>query len=284
MLEDYFNAFEGEEHETFTLDGDHRAALLIHGFPGTPAEMRPIGEALHAAGFTVHAPLLPGFGAEAITIAERTQPEWANAVKSALAQLQQDHDYVIVVGLSMGGALAIEAVAEAEQKPDRLILLAPFWKVDHVVWSMMPILQVLFPQPRIFKWLRLDFSKQEVRDGIHKFMPDLDLDDPEAQQAIKDFPVPIKMFAQIHRAGKIGHQLAPQIDIPTLVIQGTQDDLVKPEATRKLIARFKGPTDYHEFNAEHVLIDTTLPDWPQIKACIVAFASENKQESQLITG
>ena len=38
--------FDGSEHRSFVwTEGDH-AALLIHGFPGTPAEMLPLGTVL----------------------------------------------------------------------------------------------------------------------------------------------------------------------------------------------------------------------------------------------
>ncbi len=36
--------------------------LLIHGFTGSPPEMRLVGEYLHRRGLTVYAPLLPGHG------------------------------------------------------------------------------------------------------------------------------------------------------------------------------------------------------------------------------
>jgi len=34
------------EHQPFTLGDGSAVALLIHGFPGTPAEVRPLAEAL----------------------------------------------------------------------------------------------------------------------------------------------------------------------------------------------------------------------------------------------
>ena len=55
-------AYQGPEHEPFFWEAGEPAALLVHGFPGTPAEMRPLGEVLHEAGWTVHGVLLPGFG------------------------------------------------------------------------------------------------------------------------------------------------------------------------------------------------------------------------------
>ena len=39
----------------FELSGGDRGALLIHGFTGTPEEMRFLGHALHDRGLTVHA-------------------------------------------------------------------------------------------------------------------------------------------------------------------------------------------------------------------------------------
>ncbi len=50
----------------------HIGVLLVHGFTGSPASMRPWGEFLHSKGYTVRVPLLPGHG---------TQPEDLNKVK-----------------------------------------------------------------------------------------------------------------------------------------------------------------------------------------------------------
>ena len=38
------------------------AVLLLHGFTGSPWEVRPLGESLAARGFHVLAPQLPGHG------------------------------------------------------------------------------------------------------------------------------------------------------------------------------------------------------------------------------
>ena len=49
--------------EGFTLEGSTgRALLMLHGFGDTPQTLRYLGGRLHAAGFTVRAPLLPGHG------------------------------------------------------------------------------------------------------------------------------------------------------------------------------------------------------------------------------
>ena len=39
-----------------TISGDRRGVLCLHGFTGTPFEIRPLAEALGRAGCTVEAP------------------------------------------------------------------------------------------------------------------------------------------------------------------------------------------------------------------------------------
>ena len=72
-----FEIFSGAEHAAFrlsdsrSLDADKPAAVLVHGFGGTPAEMRGLAEALHRQGWTTEVPLLPGFGSDIATLTER---------------------------------------------------------------------------------------------------------------------------------------------------------------------------------------------------------------------
>ena len=41
--------FQGEHHADFLIERGEPAALLIHGFPGTPAEMRPLAPLLNVS-------------------------------------------------------------------------------------------------------------------------------------------------------------------------------------------------------------------------------------------
>ncbi len=48
-------------------------ALLIHGYTGSPPEMRLIGDYLHERGLTVLGPLLPGHGTNVADMSTRTR-------------------------------------------------------------------------------------------------------------------------------------------------------------------------------------------------------------------
>src|SRR5690606_9247641 len=51
----------GAEARTYVGD-PHRALLLVHGYNDSPASLDDVARALHAAGWTVRLPLLPGHG------------------------------------------------------------------------------------------------------------------------------------------------------------------------------------------------------------------------------
>lgn len=269
--------FNGEEHKPFTLHGGKSAALLVHGFPGSPDEMRPLATSLHDAGWTVRAMLLPGFGAQINTLNQRTYQEWSGAVKSELEALKREYSPVLLIGNSMGGALSIAAAAQLPI--DRLILLAPFYKLRHILWTMLPAIQLVTKEFKPFKVMKLDLKNPEVRAGILNFMPGLDLDDPQTQNAVRDFAIPINMINQIRIAGNEAHRLAPIVKVSTLVIQGRQDKLVLPELTQELISRLGGTTQYIEVNAEHDLVFKDRPAWERVKTAVLDFALKQMPET-----
>lgn len=101
------------------------AVLLIHGAGDTPQTLRYLGDALHAHGFHVEAPLLPGHGRTLRAFRETSADDWMNAVRASYTELERAHPWVSVVGLSMGGALAVRLAAENPEIP-ALCLLAPY--------------------------------------------------------------------------------------------------------------------------------------------------------------
>jgi len=102
----------GEQAAAFDLGEGESAVLCLHGFTGTPFEMRPLGEALAATGFRARAPLLPGHGSTAEELARVPFTEWLAFVRLEFEKLAASHERVCVAGLSMGGLLTLALCAE----------------------------------------------------------------------------------------------------------------------------------------------------------------------------
>lgn len=278
-LED-LDLFHEPEHQAYTWEhpdtgaGANRApaALIIHGFPGTPMETRALGKHLFDHGWSVRAPLLPGFGPEIHTLFERHYEEWILNVQTALRELQAHHSPTLLIGHSMGGAIALNAAAHLN--PEGIVLLAPFWRLPFSSpWLriLSPILRLFIRRTRPFR--TLDLSQSEMQEDMDAYLPDVDLDDPEVRQQIRDITVPTRLFEQLESLGKEAYQAASRIACPTLIVQGIHDELVDRTLTRKILAQIRGPIEYHEVNAEHNLLMTEAPAWNQVRSHVLTFAN-----------
>src|SRR5260221_5825788 len=87
--------------EPFELGGGPDACLLLHGLTGSPAEVRPVGEALAKAGFRAIGPLLPGHGAKPEDLYTVTREDLLHAAREALLSLAGARR-IFLCGLSAG--------------------------------------------------------------------------------------------------------------------------------------------------------------------------------------
>ncbi len=108
-----------------------------------------------------------------------------------------------------------------------LALLAPFWWQERT-WlrvaggALRPFLPGSF---RPFR--RANFANPQFRHAIAGFMPGLDLEDPQVQQAVREIPIPLSLIEQVLEIGQDAYRAAPQITAPTLVVQGARDEVVR---------------------------------------------------------
>lgn len=270
--------FAEDEHQPFrkSARGAMRgAALLVHGFPGTPADMRPLAASLAAAGWDVDAPLLPGFGPQIITLPNRRHAEWTDVVAERVRSLRTEHDRVIVVGHSLGASVSI--VAAQREMANGYALLAPYWRFGgpavHILW---PLLRLFFGRWRPLK--RADFSDERIRQGLLSVIPGLQIDDPAVQAELRAFVVPTQLLNELRRLGLAAGDAARQLHAPTLVVQGVRDTLVKPDDTARLIERLPSVRRFETVDGSHSL---PLPEggaWERVTQAVLHFADEIASE------
>ena len=93
--------------EPFYFPGNHIGCLLLHGFSGSPSEMRYMGERLAQDGWTVSGILLSGHGTTPELMAKTSWEDWVKDAEAGVRQLRKSCDIIIGIGLSMGGLLAL---------------------------------------------------------------------------------------------------------------------------------------------------------------------------------
>ena len=102
--------------------GEH-GVLLMHGFAGSAAHMRPLAERLVQQGFGVRTINLPGHATTMDDMRRCSWQDWLNAAKEAFREMKEQYRFVSVTGLSMGGCLTLMIAESRTEEKDVMTCL-----------------------------------------------------------------------------------------------------------------------------------------------------------------
>ena len=105
--------------EPYAHDGNNVGIIVSHGFTGQPKSVKPWAKHLADAGFTVRAPRLPGHGTRWQEMNNTVWQDWYAEIERTYRELSEKCDQVFVMGLSMGGSLALRLAEEKGQRNRR---------------------------------------------------------------------------------------------------------------------------------------------------------------------
>jgi carboxylesterase len=205
------------EPGSFFLQGGPVAALLIHGFTGSPPEMRLIGDYLRERGLTVCGPLLPGHGTSVEDMNRSRWTDWVGRVEDALADLQTRCETVFVGGLSMGSLLALHLAANHPELPGT-VLYSPAVIISDRLLPLTPVL----------KW----FVRSRPKSG------ESSLTDPQADTLIWSYEDdPIVAAHELLKLQRHVRRLLPRVMCPLLIVHSTRDPVIHPRSARYVCER-----------------------------------------------
>jgi carboxylesterase len=119
--------------------------LLLHGFSGSPASMKPWAHALAERGYAVEAPLLPGHGTRWQDLNKVAWTDWYAEAEGALDRLRASTEAVVVGALSMGGSVALRLAEERGSDVAGLVLVNPFVSSTRTELKALPVLKRVVP-------------------------------------------------------------------------------------------------------------------------------------------
>ena len=204
--------------EPVDLPGGPVGALLSHGFTGTPQSMRPWAEHLGAAGLSVRVPRLPGHGTAWQDMNATGWDDWYGELDRAFEDLRARCETVFVMGLSMGGTLALRLAELHAGQVAGLVLVNTALASERRDAALAPLLSRVIPS---FPGIASDIKKPGVTELAYA-------------------RVPLKAFVSLRQAWPVVRADLGRITCPVLLYRSAVDHVVEPISGRILLEGLSG--------------------------------------------
>jgi pimeloyl-ACP methyl ester carboxylesterase len=114
--------------------GGGRVAVVFHGLGSSPRDMASVVNLLARQGYSVLAPRLAGHYDQNMTDLDFTSyGQWVQDAENVLAIARLSGRPVTLVGFSLGGLLASRLALDHPGEIDKMVLVAPAWRINAMV-------------------------------------------------------------------------------------------------------------------------------------------------------
>ncbi|MDA3812162.1 MAG: alpha/beta fold hydrolase [Spirochaetaceae bacterium] len=220
------------------LEGTNgKAVLIIHGYTGYAGEYYELAHTLNEEGYTISLPRLPGHGTNRQDFLKTGWKDWLQHIQNTYFDLKARFSSVSIVGLSMGGVLAL--ILSSRFNPEKIVLLAPAMAVSDKVFYFTPLL-------KFFKKEVPKFWQPEEKDSA-------DIRFLGREYWSCSFPGQLANLYKLMRMAKKGLN---KITSPTLILLSEIDDSV-PLSSGDIIEKGLSHCEVKKIilkNSPHVLL------------------------------
>lgn len=222
----------------FYFQGNEVGIILVHGFTGSPHDLRPLGEYLAHQGFTVSGVRLYGHGVHHEVLKTTNRFDWYYSLKMAADDLRQKVKKIFIVGFSMGGNLSL-LFTKLEGSVSGLVLINTpiFTKPGRLIFWIIPLIKN-FKKFTTKKWVKnMDNYFEKMDQGTY-------------------LRIPLDSAWQYYKLVQETKEILPEIEIPVYIIQSSRDKVINFQSAGYLFRKIKSKDKKIEYikTDEHKII------------------------------
>ncbi len=215
--------------EPFFLPGSRIGVLLVHGFTGTPKEMRWMGDYLNRElGYTCLGVRLAGHATRPKDMVRSLWTDWTASVEDGFNLLCGAADNIYLVGLSMGGVLSLLMSTRLDQRVKGVMVIStPYAMPDeHPAWQI-----------KLYSYFKTYLPKTKGEPGAGWF-------DKESYKEHISYPLnPIRSAAELKVLLDKMHAALPKVTVPVMLVHSKDDTYVVPENMERIYAGLVNASD-----------------------------------------
>jgi carboxylesterase len=233
--------------EPFRLGAGPTGVVMIHGFTGSPASMRPLGDWFAAQGLAALGVRLPGHGTNPADLATARWTDWVDEADARLTEAVAGHERVVLFAQSMGAAVALLLAARRPKDVAGLALSNPY--VHDRRLMLVPVGRLFIP------------SVKGVGSDIKK---------PGAREVAYD-RIPSRALSSLRELLKAADRDLPRVTAPLVLFRSGEDHVIPKGNARRVLDRVGStrkdlvpcPNSYHVISLDN--------DAPMVAESVLAF-------------
>ena len=216
--------------EPFFLLGNSSkpACLLIHGFTGTPKEMCWMGEFLYQHGYTCLGIRLAGHATDPEDMIRSRWTDWVASVEDGYQLLRGVNNNIFLVGLSMGGILALFMSTQLAPRVKGVIAMSTPSRLptDYPIWFIELISYVMRYRPK---------SKEPPGSGW--------FDKAAYKDHVAYAKNPVRSTAELKKLILEMRAVLPKINVPVLLMHSKDETYISPDNIEEIYAGLVNVSD-----------------------------------------
>jgi len=204
-----------EKAKPYLYVAGKKLAILVHGFTGTPDDMRELAKYLADKGISAKAIRLAGHGTTDWRDLEKVSYyDWWKSLEDEVKNSAGKYEKIFLIGYSFGANLALDMAARYPKMVDGVVSLgiSVFLKKERLMKTLLPIFHFLFKKYKKY-YIKKECQDEYLNSGSQMFVP---------TKSLYDF----YNFIDFYTKRELSKMTAP-----ALIIHSRDDAITKPQSS-----------------------------------------------------